>query len=173
MRRTVIGAAVITALATLVMGAALLLFPEQGALVLKVYFTVLGLLLCLRLIREAGAYVYGDGGSAVVQRNQRIRRPLPNWPADLFELADRVSLARVSAFDYQSRLRPFLRDLAAQRLAARWNVDLSRQPGEAERRLGHDLWNEIQDVPNTDDLRDRPGPSIARLRTLVDGVESI
>jgi hypothetical protein len=173
LRRTVVSSLVIAGLATAALLVALLIFSEQTALVLKVYFAALGLLLSLRLIGSVTTYVYGDGGPPAVERAQRSRGRPPNWPSDLFELEDRVSLARVSAFDYQSRLRPHFRDLAAERLAARRNVDLLGQPEEARRRLGDDLWDEIREVPNTEDQRDRPGPSIARLGDVIDRLESI
>ena len=172
-RRTVVSALVITAATTAAMLIALVFFADHGALVLKAYFGALALLLSVRLINIVPASAFGDGAAAKVRRRRRMDAPQSNWPADLFEMQDRVSLSTVSEFDYQVRLRSYLRDLAAQRLAARWNVDLNRQPDQAKSRLGDELWNEIDGAADPVGRRDAPGPSLARLRALIEGLERI
>jgi hypothetical protein len=50
---------------------------------------------------------------------------------------------------------------------------MSRQPESARRHLGEDLWTELRAAPDPYASRDVPGPTLARLQFLVQGVESI
>lgn len=172
-RRTVVGGIVIAVSTTVVMLILLALFPDQGGVVMRAYFGSLALLLSLRLISTVLATAYGGGSTFQVRRRQRTAKPPPNWPPDLFEMQDRVSLAKVSEFDFDMRLRPLIRELAAQRLASRWNLDLSRQPEQARNRLGDELWNAIEGGDENVGRRDARGPSTARIRALIEGLEQI
>ena len=172
-RRTVVGGLVIAASTTIAMLTLLVLFPDQGGLVLRAYFGSVALLLSLRLISTVLAAAYRGGATFEVGRRQRTAKQPPNWPADLFEMQDRVSLATVSEFDYETRLRPLIRELAAQRLANRWNVDLSRQPEQSRIHLGDELWNAIDGGDEHVGRRDVPGPSPARIGALIEGLEHI
>ncbi len=172
-RRTVTGAAVVVAMATVAAIAALILFAQHASTVLRVYFAVLGLFIGLQAVRNFAAYTF-EREAATAGRARPPRGRIPNWPAELFELESRVTLAKVSAFDYDSRLRPLLRELAAQRLAARWNIDLATQPSAARPHVRDSLWAELQDGPvDNRDLRYVPGPSLARIRDLVADLEAI
>jgi hypothetical protein len=172
-RRTVVSALVIASSISVAMLIALVLFPDHGGLVLRAYFGSLALFLSLRLINTVLPAAFGDAPTFEVRRSRKMPRPPPNWPADLFEMQDRVSLASVSEFDYNTRLRPLLRDLATQRLASRWNVDLSRQPDQARDHLGDELWTALDDDDGHVGRRDAPGPSRARLRVLIEALERI
>lgn len=172
-RRTVTGAAVVFAIATVAAIAALILFAQHTSTVLRVYLAVLGLFIGLQAVRNFAAYTF-EGEAATVSRRRPDRRRVPNWPGELFELESRVTLGKVSAFDYQSRLRPLLREMAVQRLAARWNIDLATQPSAARPHVRDSLWAELQDGPvDNRDLRYVPGPSLARIRDLVADLEAI
>ncbi|HKC18785.1 MAG TPA: hypothetical protein VKE27_04065, partial [Candidatus Dormibacteraeota bacterium] len=122
-RRMVTGPAVVVTLATVATVIALVVFSEHTSTVLRVYFAVLGLFIGLQAVRNFAAYAFGGDVSPRDRPGRAPRNRAPNWPPELFDLEARVSLAKVSAFDYESRLRPLLRELAAQRLAARWNID--------------------------------------------------
>ena len=172
-RRTVTGAVVVFAIATGAAIAGLIVFAQHTSTVLRVYFAVLGLFIGLQAVRNFAAYTFG-GEAATVSRRRPDRRRVPNWPGELFELESRVTLGKVSAFDYQSRLRPLLREMAAQRLAARWNIDLGTQPSAARAHIGDSLWTELQDGPvDSRDQRFVPGPSLARIRALIADLEAI
>ena len=172
-RRTVVGALVITASTTVAMLILLLFFPDQGGLVWRAYLGSLALLLSLRLIHTVLVAAYGGGATFEVGRRKPTAKQPPNWPADLFEMQDRVSLATVSEFDYDTRLRSVVRELAAQRLASRWNIDLSRQPELSKSHLGDELWNAIHGGEEHVGRRDLPGPSPARVRAMIEGLEKI
>lgn len=172
-RRMVIGPAVVLAIATVAAIPALILLPEHTSTVVRVYFAALGLFVGLHAVRNFAAYTFG-GDAGVTTRRRPHPTKFPNWPAELFELEARVSLAKVSAFDYNSRLRPLLRELAAQRLAARWNIDLATQPSAARAHVRESLWAELQDAPaDSRDQRFVPGPSLARIRELIADLEAI
>lgn len=172
-RRMVTGSAVVVAMATVAAIAALILFAQHSSMVLRVYFAVLGLFIGTQAVRNFFTYAFG-GEVTATARGRARRERFSNWPAELFELEARVSLGKVSAFDYQSRLRPLLREMAAQRLAARWNIDLATQPSAARAHVRDSLWAELQDGPvDTRDQRLVPGPSLARIRELVADLEAI
>jgi hypothetical protein len=172
-RSTLTDLALIAGPSTIAMVAALLMVPQHTDVIFKVYIAGVGLLLCLTLINSLASYVYHDSTSRGRGSGKPRRNAAPNRPAQLLEIEGRVSFARVSAFDYQSRLRPVVRDIAAQRLAANWHIDLFDNPAAAEARLGSDLWGEIQDATVLGDPREQPGPTVARLRAIVERLESI
>ena len=172
-RHTVIDAAVVLGVATGTAIAGLILFPQYSSAVLRVYFAALGLFIGLQTVRNFATYAFG-GEVSTPGRRRRPHGRFPNWPSELFELEARVSLAKVSAFDYQSRLRPLLRELAAQRLAARWNIDLATQQSAARAHVRDALWAELEDAPaDARDLRFVPGPSLARIRDFIADLEAI
>jgi hypothetical protein len=172
-RSTLIDSGLIAASATIAMVGALLMVPQHTDVILKGYIAGLGLLLGLKLINSLAAYVYGDHKSQGRGGGRPPRNVAPNRPTELLDIEGRVLFAKMSAFDYQSRLRHVVRDIAAQRLAANWHIDLLQEPEAAEARLGSDLWEEIQDAPGLGDPREQPGPTIARLRAIVERLESI
>lgn len=172
-RRTVIDVSVDFGILTAAAIAALILFAQYSSIVMRVYFAALGLFIGVQAVRNFANYAFGGEVSNPRPRRQS-REKLPNWPSELFELEARVSLAKVSAFDYDSRLRPLLRELAAQRLAARWNIDLATQPAAARAHVGDSLWAALHDAPaGNRDPRYVPGPSLARIRGFVADLEAI
>jgi hypothetical protein len=171
----VVGPAIVFGLATVATVIALVLFADHTSTVLRIYFATLGLFIGLQAVRNFAAYAFGGEGPNAARAARTPRSRAPNWPTELFDLEARVSLAKVSAFDYESRLRPLLRELAAQRLAAHWNVDLATQRPAAHAHVHDALWAElVEDVPA--DARDRrfvPGPSVARINDLIQDLEAI
>ena len=92
-------------------------------------------------------------------------------PRRLGDLERDVGFAFRQAIDVE-RLRPVLRQIAAQRRAAH-GVDLDRDPGPAAARLGPELWELVRQdhvVPS-----DRHGPGIkpATLRAMVERLEGL
>jgi hypothetical protein len=92
-------------------------------------------------------------------------------PQRLGELERDVGFALGQAIDVE-RLRPVLREVAAQRLAAH-GIDLDLDPGPAAARLGTELWELVRQdhaLP-----RDRHGPGIepAALRAIVERLEGL
>jgi len=170
MRGTLIRSVVligVTAGAALV---ALLLFSDHADLVLRLALGAGGLLVALTALSRFSTYLYDDSDVRPARRSAPVA---PEWPAELLEIEGRVSLAKVSAFDHRSRLRPLLRELATQRLDASRHLDIERQPEEARRILGPELWEEVQSSPASKDLRDSPGPTNATILRLVEKIESL
>ena len=172
-RRMVIGPAVVLSIATGAAIAGLIVFAQHTSTVLRVYFAALGLFIGLQAIRNFAAYAFG-GEVATASRRRPERGRVPNWPSELFDMEARVSLAKVSVFDYDSRLRPLLRELAAERLASRWNIDLAKQPSAARAHVSDVLWTELGD-PLADDRDPRfvPGPSLAKIHELIKDLQAI
>jgi hypothetical protein len=139
--------------------------------VLKAAFAVGGVLLALTLLNSFASYLYGAGDES--SRRGPRHGTVRSWPAELLEIEARISLAKVSAFDHQSRLRPLLREIATQRLEASRHVDIDKQPDQAKQLLGAELWGELQPMSLSRDLRDSPGPTTAAIVRLVDQIESI
>jgi hypothetical protein len=170
-RSTVVDSALIAVPATIAGVAALLIVPQHPDAILKGYLAVVGLLIGLVLLNRLSGSIYRDPTSK--RTGKAPRTAGPNRPAALLEIEQRVSFAKVSAFDYQGRLRPLLIDIATQRLAASAHIDLSQQPDAAKALLGSAVWEEIQGAAGAGDPRDQPGMTAPRLRVIVDRLESI
>lgn len=174
LRRTVVGAVVVVVLSTAAAVTGLILFAQYTSLVLRAYFATLGLLIGLQAVANFARYAFGDEAAASARGVREPRGRALNWPSDLFSLEARISLAKVSAFDYGTRLRPVLRELAAQRLAARWNIDLDAERARGRAHVGDALWAELEDDrAGGRDERFLPGPSAARIHQLIDDLEAI
>ena len=157
------------AVATLIAGT---VFTQQADPILKGGLAVGGMLIALRMLRGLTSHLFDSDDIGV--RRRRRQRTERTAPAELFDMEGRISLARVSAFDYQSRMRPVIRELAAQRLEMNRHIDLERQPEAARNVLDPELWNEVQPATwVSGDLRDAPGPSLAMLGRMADGLEAI
>jgi hypothetical protein len=100
------------------------------------------------------------------------RAAAPKPPAELERIDRLLVLGAANAFDAHHRVRPLLRELAAERLHARYGVDLDREPARAHELLGEDLWNVVR--PDLE-LRHRnaPGLAIDRTARLVDRLEAL
>ena len=98
---------------------------------------------------------------------------LPQRPAELERLEREVYLSLGSSFYLHHRLRPILREVAANRLLLRHGCDLDRRPEEAHALLGDPAWEWLR--PERPEPRDRwaPGPPLAELTAVVDAVERI
>jgi hypothetical protein len=90
------------------------------------------------------------GTSALAAALKRRREPNPQRPPDLVAIERLVILAVATAFDLHYRLRPILREIAAQRLADSRGLRLDGGGPRIERSLGEGLWELVR--------RDRPGP---------------
>ncbi|MER3486147.1 MAG: hypothetical protein C4345_09425, partial [Chloroflexota bacterium] len=70
--------------------------------------------------------------------------------------------------EFQARLRPSLRDIAAQRLATYRSIDIDAEPDDARAMLGEKVWALLE-------MREQDGPGIAlgELQMVVDALESL
>jgi hypothetical protein len=98
---------------------------------------------------------------------------LPERPAELERLEREVYLSLGSSFYLHHRLRPVLREVAANRLLLRHGLDFDRRPDDAKGVLGDVAWSWLR--PDRPEPRDRwaPGPPLAELTAVIDALERI
>ena len=98
---------------------------------------------------------------------------LPERPTELERLEREVHLSLAGAFYLHHRLRPVLREIAANRLLLRQGLDLDARPDTARRVVGDAAWEWLR--PEREEPRDRwgPGPAFAELEEVVDALERI
>jgi hypothetical protein len=134
------------------------------------YLGALGLAYGVRATRAAGADVHEPSLAAELDDPLDV---LPERPAELARLERDVYLSLGTSFYLHHRLRPVLREIAANRLLVRRGIDLERTPGAAEAVLGEPAWAWVR--PDVGEPSDRwaPGPPIDELRTVVDQLERI
>jgi hypothetical protein len=98
---------------------------------------------------------------------------LPERPSDLARMERDVYLSCSTAFYLHHRLRPIMREIAANRLLERHGVDLESRPDAAEEILGGQAWSMLK--PDLEAPKDRwaPGPPLPELRAVVDALERI
>jgi hypothetical protein len=107
----------------------------------------------------------------------RRRRPprqdgRPATSPDLATLEQVLSIAQDNAFDVHVRLRPVLREIAADRLAGR-RIALDDQPEPARAALGEELRELVRpERPSPADPR-APGLSFERLQAFVTTLEDL
>lgn len=123
----------------LVAGLVTILLPVSPGGVLDVYLLFLGGVVLLALVRTMRVLQPGSGHSPFDDALRPIE-PRPQRPPELVRLEQRLALAVTTAFDVHFRLRPAVRDIAAQRLWARHAVDLDTDLERSEALLGADLW---------------------------------
>lgn len=97
----------------------------------------------------------------------------PERPAELERLEREVYLSLGSWFYLHHRLRPLLREIAANRLQLRHGLDLDAQPEDSQAVLGETTWSWVR--PDRPEPRDRwgPGPPLAELEDVVGTLESL
>jgi hypothetical protein len=98
---------------------------------------------------------------------------LPERPAELERLEREVYLSLGSSFYLHHRLRPMLREVAANRLLLRHGLDLDKRPEDSKVVLGDTAWSWLRaDRPEPRD-RWAPGPPLAELTAVIDALERI
>jgi hypothetical protein len=117
----------------------------------------------------AGGERSGSGfDAALVRRPPRAMRP-----AELESLERNVVLAAGSAFDLHARLRPLLREVAADRLATGRGLELDGRSGEVLEALGPELWEIVRADRPAPIERFAPGLAVGRLSEHVRTLESL
>jgi len=168
---TVIRIAATVLLATAILSALVLVVPSRRTLFIGIYVLVLA-------VAAIGTLV---GSFRSLQPEIWMRSPSereaekPERPPPLAELEriDRlVVLGTANEFDLHYRLRPLLRQLAADRLFARHGVDLDRSPERARPLLGDELWALVR-ADRTVGRRTGPGVPSAELADYVDRLERL
>lgn len=152
----------------------LLVSPIRRGPLLEAYLLGLGgavLLTCVAATRRSTA---ADElhRSAFLRSLQRTEDEVAR-PADLARLEREVYLATANEQHFHQRLRPALRELAAQRLADRRALDLGSGSPEVQEALGTHGWELLRpERERATDIR-AAGIPLARLESAVDALERI
>jgi hypothetical protein len=172
MRRFVFRAAEALLLPTLGLAGVAVLVPGQLALATHVYvLLVAGIALLAVNLRLRGAYP--QPRRSVVDEALDLPEHDEERLPELERLEREVTLGTASAHDLHFRLRPTLRETAANLLAVRRGIDLDGQPARARAALGEDTWQLVRrDVEPPADRLGR-GVDPARLRAAVDALEAL
>lgn len=171
MRDAVRTLAALLVLPTLVFLAFVGLEPAQRPLAVHVYLLVAGGL-ALATFAVAAHRAAPPGASPFAAALQAGPPPDERVP-ELERLERALELAQGSAFDVHYRLRPLLREIAAQLLASRRGIDLGANEAAARDALGPEAWEIVRpDRPRPLD-RGAPGANVTQLRAIVEALERV
>lgn len=149
--------------------AAFALAPGSRTTAVGVYLIALAAVLLASL---AQAFVRSSPGSgSEFERALHVPRATPETLRELTRIENDAIHGTETEGDFRRRLRPLLRELAAERLAARRGIDLERDPGRAREALGDDAWDAVR--PDIEAGRFTRGLPIAQLRAVVDRLEAM
>lgn len=169
--RSALQPAKVPAFLTVVLAVLVVVLPGRIDLAVRVYVLALAGLAAihlLRALRAAHPRTPSRFEAALRTRGDRAGR-LPG----LEQLEREVTLATSTAFDLHYRLRPTLRRIAGELLAARRGVDLDGDPAAARTALGEEAWQLVR--ADRDPPRDRfaTGADLASLGAIVTSLEAL
>ena len=171
LKQSSIGPVVILVLATGVVIAAVLGYPDRSNLALHAYLVLIGFLV-LWTVAGAVSKAYPSGGRTAIALALQRRRFAPETLREIQRIELEISVSSVSGLNSHSGLGRLLRRLAAHRLAAHHNVDLSADPATAKTLLGDQLWAAIGGDSRSAD-HDAVGVQLEELEQVVSALESI
>lgn len=156
------------ALGALPLALALVFLPGRRALALDLYLLLIGSAAVLALVRALGEAAPRSEAEPPAPL-RRLSQRLP----ELERTERAVLLSASNAFDVHYRLRPILREVAAQRLATRRGLTLDTDRAAARALLGEDTWELVRPEREPPDLRFGPGVPAAELREVIAALERI
>jgi hypothetical protein len=165
------GWVVVGILATLVLIAVAWLVPGQTRLVARAYIPSITAIAITARMRE----ILDPSPSAPRPRQRRRRRgPRSKNPLkELSRIEATVSVSPSSAKETYHRLRPILREIAADRLEVGRRIALDDDPVRTRAVLGDEAWALLRpDLPMPED-RSLPGPSLISSEKIVASLEAI
>jgi hypothetical protein len=163
--RSIVWAAAVGALPFVL---ALVFLPGRRDLALDLYLLLIAASAVLALVRALAQAAPG----AEPEPPTRRARPTQRLP-ELERTERAVLLAASTAFDAHYRLRPILREIAAQRLATRHGLSLDDDVGAARAMLGEEAWELVRGDREPPHLHYGPGVVTAELRRAVAALERI
>jgi hypothetical protein len=144
--------------------------PGQTGLAIRIFaLVVCGAALLLMLAALRRAYPR-EGPLRRSAPQERRSRPVPGT---LARLEQETVLGVAGSFDLHFRLRPRLRGLATDLLAARRNVSLDDSPGRARELVGQETWELVRDDRPPPEDRLARGLPINDLRHVVESLERL
>jgi hypothetical protein len=157
---------------TVLLVAAVVLFPKQVGLAVHVYvvlLTAVGLWWLVRAVRAAHPRARRSAFDVALRRQPRkVERP-----EELQKIEREVALGAATAFDLHYRLRPALRGIAGELLAARRGIDLEANPAAARRALGDETWEIVRPDREPPAARFGAGLETNSLQTVVAALERL
>jgi hypothetical protein len=158
-------------LASIGLVAALVLRPGDRDLALDAFLLFLGSMAVLSLARVT-ARAFPPAGPSRIERAVRATKSAPGRLPELERLERELVMSVQSTFDTYHRLRPTLREIAADRLG-HYGVELDAPGGTAEELLGDAAWGIVR--PGLERPRDHmaPGVPLARVEAAVAALERL
>jgi hypothetical protein len=162
------GSIVLGVLATCVLVSVLWIAPQHRGFAARAYLLVIAALAIRALALEVlRANPLGSRSRAVARSGR------PAVPDELIRIERAIASAPVSARETYHRLRPLLREIAADRLETRRRIDLDVEPARARAVLGEEAWALLRgDLPRPTDPH-APGPEPATIGAIVTRLEEI
>jgi hypothetical protein len=168
MRRALRSGVWAAALGALPLLLASVFLPGRRALALDLFLLLVASAAVFALVRALAEAAPAPEREAPV-RPRRLTQSLP----ELERTERAVLLSASNAFDVHYRLRPILREIAAQRLASRRGLTLDADQAASRELLGEDTWELVRPEREPPDLRFGPGVPAAELREVVAALERI
>ena len=156
------------ALGALPFALALVFLPGRRDLALDVYLLLIASAAVFALVRalsQAAPRAEPEPPTLVRRMTQRL--------PELERTERAVLLAASNAFDVHYRLRPILREIAAQRLATRRGLSLDDDVTAARAVVGEEAWELVRGDREPPELRFGPGVQAAELGEVVAALERI
>jgi hypothetical protein len=172
-RRLLTRTATVICLVGVGLGIAYALVPGRGTLELQVCALAAGATVVLAAVLAVQDAFPMAGTSALAAALTRRRAPDPHRPQGLVAIERLVFLAEAASFDLHYRLRPILREIAAQRLADSRGLRLDGGGPQVERVLGEGLWEIVRPDRPGPESRFDPGVRPQDLRRAIERLESL
>jgi hypothetical protein len=157
---------------TLVLAIVLLVDPGRTELAVHVYVLLLAAIGLGHLLAAVSNTLPPRTPSAFDTALRTRARPAQRIQ-ELERMEREVALALATAFDVHYRLRPTLRGIATELLAARRGIDLDASPDAARRLLGEDAWEIVRRDRKVSREHFAAGVDIASLRRAVSALEGL
>jgi hypothetical protein len=147
---------------------ALVFLPGRRDLALDLYLLLIAAGAVFALVR-ALSHAAPRAAPEPLSRPRRTTQRLP----ELERTERAVLLSASNAFDVHYRLRPILREIAAQRLATRRGLSLDDDASAARAVVGEETWELVRGDREPPQLRYAAGVQAAELREVVAALERI
>jgi len=170
--RTVMRVGRLPALLTVVLVVLLVALPGRTELVLHVYALAIAAIALSHLVGAVRA-AYPGAAESVFDAALRTRARREERLPEFAKVEREVSLGMATAFDLHYRLRPPLRRIAGELLAARRGIDLDGSPEAARRALGEETWEIVRADREPPRERYGAGLQLVALRDVVTSLEAL
>jgi hypothetical protein len=157
---------------TVVLAIVLLAAPGRSELAVHIYVLIIAAFGLGHLLAALRSTLPPRRHSPFEAALRQRARPATRIP-ELERMEREVSLGLATAFDLHYRLRPRLRRIAAELLAARRGIELDASPEAARRALGDDAWEIVRGDREPPRERFAPGLDIGSLRLAVTALENL